>query len=289
MRVFLTFFLGLAIGVAGSVLTHKWKSTKKKKAFYAFPRLRSPSRSIDNQRSSKKVKKISWPVLATSLVTVITILIFFVMIPNTFNSKNHSKVRKSLPQNIASYPLPGASLGSLVKKDVTPPGSGAGTADMPHKPSGKSRENNISYPYSLKLGSYISVVRAKKAMRYFAKMGLSTYWVKVDLKKKGVWYRVFAGYFTKSEQGERFRQKHGLKTSRVKKTRFANLIGVFTSPKALEDKVQGLKDLGYSPYVIRDPDGKSRLFVGAFLSRKGARDLYNDLKSARIESQIVLR
>lgn len=289
MRFFLTFFLGLAIGVAGSVLVHKWKTAKKKKAFYAFPRLRSPSRSIDNQRSSRKVKKVSWPVVTTALVAVITILVFFVMTPDTFQSQNPGNVRQSLPQNMASRPLPGASLGSLVRRDVTPPRSGTVTGDLPHKPTEKPRQENISYPYSIKLGSYSSVARAEKAIRYFARLGLSSYWVKVDLNKKGVWYRLFSGYFTEREEGERFMQEHGLKTSQVEKTRFANLIGVFASTEVLEDKVQGLKDHGYSPYVIRDPDGKSRLFVGAFLTRKGARDLHNDLQSAEIESQIVLR
>ena len=75
----------------------------------------------------------------------------------------------------------------------------------------------------------------------------------------------------------------------VKETPFANLIGIFTSQDKLEGKIQSLKGLGFSPYVIREADGKQRLLVGAFQNEERARRQYEELKSKGIENQIVQR
>jgi len=50
-----------------------------------------------------------------------------------------------------------------------------------------------------------------------------------------------------------------------------------------------LQDLNYSTYVIKDDRGASQLYVGAFLSEKGAQDQYDSLKKAGIASKIVQR
>lgn len=146
-----------------------------------------------------------------------------------------------------------------------------------------------SYPYSLHMGSFRTLERAKKAMAFYSTQNnLSPYWVKVDLQEKGEWFRVFYGYFKDYGQSERFKQEKGLKDSKTKKTPYACLIGVYTSDK-LEDKIMSLKMLGYFPYVIEVPDGGGRLFVGVFQTRAGAEKQSNDLKSDNIESQVVTR
>ena len=122
----------------------------------------------------------------------------------------------------------------------------------------------------------------------YRKMGLHTYRAKVELSN-GIWYRVFTGHFEDPEQAETFRQKHGLTEATVKKTQYANLIGIYTPSDELEEKILSLKNLGYFPYLIKDHEGKSRLFVGAFITKQPTEKLQYDLKSHGIQSQVVKR
>lgn len=153
----------------------------------------------------------------------------------------------------------------------------------------RSPEKTLKYPYSLYLGSYRNLDLAKKAVETYGEKGLSPYWARVKLKEKGVWYRVFTGHFEDSQHAESFRQEHGLKEATIKKTQYTNLIGTYGSSEELKDKIVSLKKLGYSPYVIEDQGGKSRLFVGAFVTKEGAEAQYSDLKSHSVQSQVVIR
>jgi cell division protein FtsN len=146
------------------------------------------------------------------------------------------------------------------------------------------------YPYSLYLGSYRTRERANKAISMYSKMGLSPYWVKMDFKEKGVWFRVYSEYFADQKQAERFRQKHQLKDATVKNTQYANLINTYSDETvSLKTKIRSLKKFGYSPYVVEGHDGKLRLFVGGYLKKYRAVSLRHELKSNGITSQVVKR
>ena len=81
-----------------------------------------------------------------------------------------------------------------------------------------SHKKILLHPYTLQVGSFPTLERAKKAINLYRENGLSVYWVKVDLKEKGVWYRVFTGNFEDLEQLEKFKQEHGLTKSIVRKS-----------------------------------------------------------------------
>jgi RPA family protein len=118
--------------------------------------------------------------------------------------------------------------------------------------------------------------------------GFSAYWVKV-LLSKGTWYRVYIGYFEDSETAERFRQRHGLTETTIEKTPYANLIGRFSSSAEVEDKISYLRNLGYSPYEVKDPEGRFQVYVGAFYPEYRAERQYNELKSSGVQSRVVKR
>jgi cell division septation protein DedD len=155
-------------------------------------------------------------------------------------------------------------------------------------PEGQLGNEIVSYPYSLLLYHFRSLERAKDVVSFSNKKGLSAYWVKVELSN-GVWHRVFVGHFQNREEADRFRRDNGLKDATVKETRYANLIGVYPSSHGLEDKILALKNLGYSTYVIKEQDGRSRLFVGTFITKEGAETQRQDLASNGIQSQAVER
>lgn len=289
MKLFLSFFLGLGLGIAGSVITYKWRLRRRKKEFYAFPRLRFPARSTDRIRRPKKWKGRFRPVLTYSLVGTITLLVLSILAHNALNPNGLKQTKISLPQKtLSSSPL-SSSIATLIKKEIVVPKPAPLKSNPQQAFPAISPKKILFYPYSVKLGSFRTLGRAIKAINLYTKRGLSPYWVKVGLNEKEVWYRVFTGHFTENKQAERFRRKHRLMRSIVKKTQYANLIGVYTSSHELEEKILSIKNLGYYPYVIKDPEGRSRLFVGAFLTKAGAEGQQNDLKSDRVENLVVLR
>ncbi|MFC1826143.1 HD domain-containing phosphohydrolase [Thermodesulfobacteriota bacterium] len=146
-----------------------------------------------------------------------------------------------------------------------------------------------SYPYSIKLTYFRSREKAEKALVVYREKGLAPYWVKVKLGDQGIWYRVFAGYFEDIPQAEEIIKTLGLKGALVKETKFASLIGSYQSETDLNSRIQQILKLGFSPYVVKGAEGKFYLYVGAFYTRKGAKDQYNDLLAAGIESKVVER
>jgi septal ring-binding cell division protein DamX len=147
----------------------------------------------------------------------------------------------------------------------------------------------VSYPYSIYLGSYGSIERAEKAVSMYEKKGLSPYWVEVDLGEKGVWYRIFTGYFPNKEEAEAYIIKKQIANASSKRTAYANLIGVFQSQYELNRKKVTLSKLGYSPYVIAGINGESLLYAGAFYQKARAEKQHMRLASNGIRNRVVIR
>ena len=146
------------------------------------------------------------------------------------------------------------------------------------------------FPFSVCLGSFLTVERAERAITLYEQKGVHAFWVKVNLEEKGIWYRVYAGYFREHEQAQRFIQENGLKEADIKKTVYANLIGIYNTSEDLGSMIQSIKDLGYSPYVVKDQDNNTPiLFVGAYLTRTGAEEQEGDLRSDGVISRLVER
>jgi cell division septation protein DedD len=150
-------------------------------------------------------------------------------------------------------------------------------------------ESLLPYPYSVYLGAYKTPQRAEKAISLYRKKGLSAYWVKVNLGEKGVWYRVFTGYFKDQNEAEAFIRRKGLADAKAKRTKYATLIGVYATETGAQKKFLVLSKLGYSPYVIETNSGESQLYVGAFYTQAGAEEQRTDLSSKGIQSRVVER
>jgi hypothetical protein len=163
------------------------------------------------------------------------------------------------------------------KREVSASGS-----SLPAKPP-------VSYPYSIYLGSYGSSERAKKAMSRYEKKGLSPYWVEVDLGDKGIWFRIFTGYFPNREEAEAYINEKQITEAKSRRTRYANLIGVYISQSGLNRTRLALSKLGYSPYVIAGVNGESLLYAGAFYQKKRAEEQHTRLASKGIRSRVVSR
>jgi hypothetical protein len=122
----------------------------------------------------------------------------------------------------------------------------------------------LKYPYSVYLGSFKAADAVKKAMSEYYEKGLSPYWAKVDLGDKGVWFRFFTGYFQTKEEAEKFIRDRNIQGASLGITKYANLIGIYSSDNEVEDIRKLLESAGFYPYVIRGPSGMSYLYSGAF-------------------------
>jgi cell division septation protein DedD len=145
------------------------------------------------------------------------------------------------------------------------------------------------YPYSVYLGSFKAADAVKKAMSEYQEEGLSPYWAKVDLGKKGVWYRFFAGHFHAKRDAEKFIRERNIKGGTAEITRYANLIGIYASDQRVEEQRRLLVSAGFYPYVIRGADGKSVLYSGAFDRKEYAEKEHTLLASKGIQSELVER
>ncbi|MEE8432492.1 MAG: HD domain-containing phosphohydrolase [Candidatus Desulfatibia sp.] len=145
------------------------------------------------------------------------------------------------------------------------------------------------YPYSIRLDAFRSRQKADKTLAIYREKGLSPYWVKVDLGDKGVWYRIFTGYFDNVKQAGKVIKASKLKGAAIKKTKYATLIGTYRSETTVNDQIKLISKEGFSPYVVKGSNNIFYLYVGAFYTHKGAEDQYADLLADGIESKIVER
>lgn len=145
------------------------------------------------------------------------------------------------------------------------------------------------YPYSIRIASYNKEEHASKALTQEQKAGLPLYLAKVYLGSKGVWWRLFAGYYPDREAAKAAVAEHNLKDAQILKTPYVNLIGTFSSEAEMEDLFKRLDAKGYSPYAIKDADDHFRLITGAYITKKGVQDQHRDLKADGFDSKIVER
>jgi sporulation related protein len=146
-----------------------------------------------------------------------------------------------------------------------------------------------SYPFSIQMYSMSTREGADKAVEEYREKGLDTYWVKVDLGRKGVWFRVFVGNFKDREKAEQFMTEKGLSGATVNRMRYAVLAGTHSSNEEMRRNLKALSGLGFSPYVISGDNGEFMIYVGAFYSRKGAELQSRELSSKGIPGRVVER
>jgi cell division septation protein DedD len=145
------------------------------------------------------------------------------------------------------------------------------------------------HPYSIMLSSCRLPQSARKIVRDYQKVGLAPYVAKVEFKNGDVWLRVFAGHYQTRKEALTAKQKHHLSKALVKKTPYTNLIDTFSSEDEMKDALRRLKDLGYSPYVLKRAENRFQLVVGAFITRAGAETQKSELQSKGISNEVVQR
>ncbi len=171
-------------------------------------------------------------------------------------------------------------------KSSKPPSPVIQPSDGASKAGTEAKAVFTSFPYSVYLGSYKTLDRARKVAVNSPSV---SYWVSVDLGEKGIWYRVYTGYFRTRDEAGTFIEEHQIADGESRRTPYANLIGTYRSDEESDQMNRSLLELGFCPYVIKEADGRSRLFTGAFYQRERAEKEHRDLAADGIQSQLVKR
>jgi len=211
-----------------------------------------------------------------------------------------AKAEEVEPQPITAAPIRAAERVALSGPDRFDPDLRAPTVtsqeqDLDPLPESEKEtelsmtEESSPHPYSVLLATFLSREKAERALRIYAEQGLETYYVKVSLGRKGVRYRVFAGSFKDREEALALVRAKNLQQAATKRTSYACLIDESSTEEALDPKIESLKRLGHSPYVVNKDDGRYYLYVGAFYTEKGATSQFAELSSQRIPSHVVER
>jgi sporulation related protein len=147
----------------------------------------------------------------------------------------------------------------------------------------------ILHPWSIHAASYVKRESAEQRIAAYRRQDLAAFWVKANLGKKGIWYRVFVGHFTGEEAAQKVISEQTLQDAQPMKTTYAVLIGTFNSEAEAESRNQALAAKGYSPYVIRGPLDMFHLYAGAYVYRKSADRLSAELNAKGVHAGVVER
>ena len=131
--------------------------------------------------------------------------------------------------------------------------------------------------------------QAKRAVSVYANKGIEAYWVRVQFKEKGEWYRIYAGHFKDRQEAENFAQARGITEKETLKTEYANLIGVYSQAGDFDAQVKAISGLGYASYTVTGSDGKLKLLVGAYVTEEAAEQQRQDLMARGIENRVIKR
>ena len=155
-------------------------------------------------------------------------------------------------------------------------------------------EVTIFHPYTLHISSYKSQAKADSEVRRIRKKGYNAYSAFINIPGKGVWHRIYAGYydnFKKATQEVVLLKKKLREDAIVAKTIFAIQIGEIALKEDLSDLQNRLQDKGYSVYYIPVTDDEQyvRLLAGAYRKEVGAKGLYTNLSEDGFDVKIVKR
>lgn len=146
-----------------------------------------------------------------------------------------------------------------------------------------------TYPYSILLETFDGLATAQQDIASYRKQGIASYWVKANLGKAGVKYRLFAGMFQTVAAAQDFLDKHHLTGKLVKNTSYAAQIGVFRNTKELALAFVKTSKAGVFPYILGTENGPFFLYVGAFYTTDGAESQCRELMVKGFPCKVVTR
>ena len=169
-----------------------------------------------------------------------------------------------------------------------PVGTGpeAAPADRPVYPvSGGSAR----HPHSLRLASFRSQEAADQAVAVYRRKGLPAFSIRVDVAGGDAFRLVHMGLYDSYASALEAKVALNLPEAVIKKTPWANLVGVYPQMAEAEAQVARLVEAGFSPYLAKQPDESVHVLAGAFSTRERAASQAERLAQSGFHSAVVER
>ncbi|MBU1567911.1 MAG: SPOR domain-containing protein [Proteobacteria bacterium] len=146
-----------------------------------------------------------------------------------------------------------------------------------------------TYPFSILLETLNNQANAQQAVAIYHKQGLKSFWVKVDLGKTGVKYRLFTGIFPTKAAAKNFLTRSHLPDKPIKNTPYSSQIGIFHEKDELVAAFAKTAESDACPYVLGIENGPFFLYVGAFYTSLGAESQCRDLVDKGLPCKLIPR
>jgi len=97
------------------------------------------------------------------------------------------------------------------------------------------------------------------------------------------------GHFKTWGSANSFQTQHGIKADRILRTAYSVQVGLYASKEKMDQQYSLLRESGYCPYIIKQPQDHYQLLVGAFQTKKAAENLASRLKASGMEGKPISR
>lgn len=272
------------------------RPTPGKPALGATPAPKPPApqkKAADPEKGARALLK--WILAAVLLVGLTGLIVIYL--------PGKREVAQTPIQKREQPAIKGKEITAATEKQIAPPAGEAETrkeepppvktAQPRAEPAGKEGALPpvlaAQYPYSISLVSHQSLDAARKAIAEYQEKGVHAYWAKVNLGAKGIWYRVFTGYFRSEAEALSFIASRRLKDAQVKMTKYSILVGVYSGKEEAEEKSSALAKKECSTYLVPAGQGRFLLYSGAFLTREGAVDAQREMGAQGMRTEVVER
>ena len=145
------------------------------------------------------------------------------------------------------------------------------------------------HPFVIQLGSVKTFKQVTRAVTTYAIRGLDIHWDRVDLGRKGMWYRIFTGHFESKSEALKAKRVHRLKNSSIRFNPWTVLIGQYPESKILTSIQSLLRDNHFDSLIVNSAEETNWLLTGAFATRQGAEKIAKKLHELNFSAEVVPR
>ena len=150
---------------------------------------------------------------------------------------------------------------------------------LPHPPSPAT--------YALQLGSFRTVVRARRSVAQYRQKAIPAHWQVVE---GGQWYRILAGKFESRNQAVRYRDAHQLKEARVIHAPWTVRVLPGRPDLTEAEIIRFISEIGYDSLMETGLAGDNEIYTGLFVSVEDAAVTAKRINSSgQILAQVVTR
>jgi len=151
-----------------------------------------------------------------------------------------------------------------------------------------------AYPYTIHISSYRSKKNAINHTAQLRDAGIPAFTSRADIPGKGIWHRVFIGFFGSIKAAKKYALKLNIKdtySAKAIKYPYAVQVGKADAFEKLKPTAANLQAKGYTLYITHDRQNKNniRLLIGAFHEKQETMKIVNKLQREGFQANPVLR